>query len=130
MAYQEASAQNRYPSHMEGIYGKMIVSFVAAEQEEAELEQSARKAATKLTKFALRATLSLREMIDLGERPSPIAISMYGCHYIFLIQYTCILQYVHAQGHSFAVSKKYYTLPLKVQLSSAGETGRKGKMLK
>lgn len=53
--------------------GSWFFSFAAAEQEEAELEQTAREAATKLTKYALRATLSLREMIELGESLSPIA---------------------------------------------------------
>ena len=41
--------------------------YVAAENEEKERENSERRAASRPTRAALRASLSLREMIDFGE---------------------------------------------------------------
>lgn len=77
------------------IISRDFISHVAAE-EEAERAKDERNAAVRLTKVALRAGLSLREMIELGKRYIVLSYSYTLLeYYLFPVVFYSAFSLIH-----------------------------------
>ena len=103
----------------------MCIYNVAAEKDEKEQEMTERRAASRLTRAALRTGLSLREMIELGKWPYTIH-SDTDRYLVMSSIFRGVLQYVLSPTHHSPTYKRCWTLHLRVQPPFAGETGERG----